>query len=76
MDELLTVLKELKPDVDFQQETHLIDEGILTSLDIMSLAMALDDTFDIELTPLDLIPENFQSAEALDALVKRLQAEN
>ncbi|MCR5724500.1 MAG: acyl carrier protein [Treponema sp.] len=73
MEELLKVLTELKPDVDFSTETGLIDNAILDSFDIVQLVTTLKETFDIDITPADIVPENFNSAEALWAMVERLQ---
>lgn len=75
MEELYQVLDELRPDVDFENETELVTGGILDSFDIVSLVAALNDAFDIEIKPNDLVPENFNSAEALWKMVKRLEDE-
>lgn len=73
MDELLEILEELRPDVDFEAETALIDNGVLDSFDIVSLVGELNDAFEIEIQPNDLIPENFNSVQAILALVEKLQ---
>ena len=73
MEELMEILEELRPDVDFEKETGLIAEGILDSFDIVSLVGELNEAFDIEIRPSDLIPENFNSAAAILALVEKLQ---
>ena len=75
MEELMEILEELRPDVDFENETLLIGNGILDSFDIVSLVTALNDAFDIEIKPNDLVPENFNSAAAILALVEKLQDE-
>lgn len=75
MEELLDILKGLKPGVDFENEKNLIDDRILDSLDVMNLTVELNDEFDIEITPLDILPENFQSVDAMFALITRLQDE-
>ena len=75
MNELMEILEELRPDVDFENETLLIGNGILDSFDIVSLVTALNDAFDIEIKPNDLGPENFNSAAAILALVEKLQDE-
>ena len=75
MEELMEILEELRPDVDFENETGLIDNGILDSFDIVSLVTALNDAFDIEIKPNNLVPENFNSAKAMLALVEELQDE-
>ncbi len=73
MDELLQILSEIKPDVDFNNETGLIDNAILDSFDIVQLIQELKDTFDIEISPAEIIPDNFNSAQAIWNMVERLQ---
>ena len=75
MDELMEILEELRPDVDFENETSLIDDGVLDSFDIVALVGELYDAFDIEIKPNNLVPENFNSAEAMMALIEQLQDE-
>jgi len=75
MEQLMEILENLRPDVDFENETALIDNGILDSFDIVSLVGELGDEFDIEIKPSDLIPANFNSAKAIWALVERLSEE-
>lgn len=69
-DTLLTLLSECCPGIDFAHETALIDDGLLESLDIITIASELMGNFDVELTVEDLIPENFNSLDALLALVE------
>ncbi len=73
MDELLKILQDVKPDVDFASEKGLVDNAVLDSFDIVQIIQQLKDTFDIEITPADIVPENFNSAESLWAMVERLQ---
>lgn len=75
MDELMQILEELRPDVDFENEIQLIADGILESFDIVALVGELNEEFDIEIKPNDLVPENFNSAEAMYALITKLQDE-
>ena len=65
MDQLMDILTEVNADVDFETCDTLIDDGILDSFDIVSIVGELNDTFDIEITPVDIVPENFNSAEAM-----------
>lgn len=76
MEELLDILKELHPDVDFETEEHLIDDGILDSLDIVSLISEISDAFDVTITAKDIVPDNFNSAQALYELIQRLEEED
>ena len=75
MEELLEILQELKPGVKFEGQTCLFDDGILDSLDVVSLVSEIDDAFDVEISVVDLRPENFNSVEAMMALIERLQEE-
>ena len=70
---LLEVLEDVKPDVDFKSSKCLIDDRILDSLDIVSIVSALNEEFDIQISIKDIVPENFNSVDALYSLVKRLQ---
>ncbi|WP_407400805.1 acyl carrier protein [Treponema sp.] len=73
MDQLISILSEIKPDVDFTTETGLIDNALLDSFDIVQIVGRLNEEFDIEITPKDIVPENFNSAEALWKMVESLQ---
>ena len=76
MEQLLEILEELHPDVDFNTEEHLIDSGIIDSMDIVSLITEISETFDVTITAKDIIVENFNSAKALYALIERLMDED
>ncbi len=75
MEELIKILDEVKPGTDWEKETDLIGNHILDSLKIVQLVGALNDEFDIEITPIDLVPENFKSADTIFAMIKRLEDE-
>ena len=66
------ILMDICPEVDFEKETKLISDGILASFDIVSIVAELGDEFDITIGPKDLIAENFNSLDAITALVKKL----
>ncbi len=73
MDELMEILEEMRPDVDFKAEKALIDDHLLDSFSIITLVSELEDHFDIEIDAAEMTPENFNSAEALWAMVQRIQ---
>lgn len=75
MDEILNLLKELHDDIDFETEDHLVDDRILDSFDVVTLVSEIDDRFDIRIPAEEIIPENFNSAEALYKLLERLVEE-
>ena len=74
MDKLMRILSELSSDIDFETEDALIDGGLLDSFDIVTLVAEIDDIFGIEIPAEALIPENFNSAKAIFALIQHLQA--
>jgi D-alanine--poly(phosphoribitol) ligase subunit 2 len=71
MEKILEILADIRPDIDFAQEKLLVADGILDSFDIVSIISELNDAFDINIRVNDLKPENFNSVEAIEALVKR-----
>ena len=73
MDKLIELLKGIRPDVDFENETELIDEGILDSFDVVSIISEIDDTFGVQIRINELEPENFNSAEAIWNLIVSLR---
>lgn len=75
MEELLSILKNMHPEVDFDAEDDLIGEGVLDSLDIVTLITEINNTFDVSIPAEEVIPENFNSAAALWALIERLDEE-
>ena len=75
MKELLEILEDIQPDADYETCTTLIDDGILDSFAILSIVGELEDAFDIKITPAEIIPENFNSAQALWAMVQKLQGD-
>lgn len=73
MDKLIELLKGIRPDVDFENETELIDDGILDSFDVVSIISEIDDAFGVQIRINELDPENFNSAEAIWSLIQRLK---
>lgn len=69
---IIGILEDLVDGVDFENETALIDNGILASLDIIQLIGALSDEYDVSIPATEIIPENFNSVAALCAMVERL----
>ena len=72
-EEVMEILTDIRGDVDFENEAKLIDDNILTSLDIVALVGEFNDVFDIEITVEDLVPENFNSVDAMIELIMAAQ---
>lgn len=75
MEALLNILNELHPEVDFETETSLIDDKVLDSFDIVTIVAEIDAEYDVQIPAVELTPENFNSAQALYALVEKLMDE-
>ncbi len=73
MEQLLELLKGVRPDVDFENETELIDDGILDSFDVVSIISEIDNQFGVQIRITELDPENFNSAEAIWNLIQELK---
>lgn len=73
MERVIEILKTLHPEVDYETETGLIDSRILDSFDLVTLVGELMDEFDVEIGAEHMLPENFNSAEAIYALVESLE---
>jgi acyl carrier protein len=73
MERLLVLLKGIRPDIDFENETSLIDDGYLDSFDVVSIISEIDDVFGVQIRINELDPENFNSAEAIWNLIQKLQ---
>lgn len=74
MEDLMELLKDIRPDIDFENETALIDDGILDSFDVVSIISEIDDKFGVQIRITELDPENFNSAEAIWKLIQELKA--
>ena len=72
MDEILDILNELELDVDLGLCDTLIDDGYLTSLDIVSIISELSEVFDVTIPAREIVPENFNSASAMYDMIQRL----
>ena len=72
---LIELLQDVKEDVDYETCTTLIDDHVLDSFDILSIISTLNDAYDISIPAAEIVPENFNSAQALHELVTRLADE-
>ncbi len=73
-EQIIEILTEICPGIDFETENALIDDGLIDSLDIVAVVTDLMDTFDVQLGVDDLTPENFNSVDAICQLIERAQS--
>jgi acyl carrier protein len=72
-EQLLALLDEIRPDVEFEKETKLIDDGILDSFDIISIVQEMNDTFGVKIKANELQPDNFNTVDAMIELIEKLK---
>lgn len=72
---IISLLEDIKDDIDFESCTTMIDDGLLSSLDIIQLIGALNDEFDISIPATEIVPANFNSVDSMVSMVKRLEDE-
>ncbi|MBE6990265.1 MAG: acyl carrier protein [Ruminococcaceae bacterium] len=70
-EEVLAVLKEVKPTKDLASRNDIIEGGYIDSFELMLLITTLNERFGIEITIDDMVPENFNSADSIAAMVER-----
>ena len=69
--EILEMLKEIRPEFDFEDSEDFVMDGLLDSFDIITLSNMLEEKYSITVDGLDIVPENFASLAAIEALVKK-----
>ena len=73
MEKLYEILKKIRPEVNYEKEKRLVDDGLLDSFDIVSIVSVLNDEFDIKIDVTDIYPDNFNSADAIWRLIEKYQ---
>lgn len=76
MERLLNILNEIKPGVDYENITTLVDDHYLDSLSILSLVAEIEDEFDVEIPTVEIVPVNFNSVSSIMALIEKLESDN
>lgn len=73
MEELLELLQEVLPNVDWEVEKSLVDDGVLDSIDIITIISEITDEYDIKISTDEMKAENFNSVEAIYEMIQTLQ---
>ena len=76
MEKIIEIIKGLKPGVEVNENTRLLDDHVIDSLAMISLVSELDDEFDVEISAKDIVPENFATVSAIQSLIERLEDED
>lgn len=70
-DTILKMLAELRPEFDYAESENFIEDGLLDSFDVISLTDMLEKAYNVSIDGMDIVPENYVSIEAIEALVRR-----
>ena len=76
MEKVLEILTDVRPDVDFMNETKLIEDGVIDSFDIIAIVSELNEEFDVQIPIDDLEPKHFNTVQAIYELIVKLQEED
>lgn len=71
MDKIYEILNDLRPEFDFKESKNFIEDGLLDSFDIVTLVSEIEEKFDIMIDALDIVPEKFESVDAIAELIKK-----
>lgn len=71
MDAIYEILEELRPEFNFKESEDFIEDGFLDSFDVISLVSEIEDKFDVLIDALDILPENFNTVEAIVTVIKK-----
>ncbi len=75
LEAIIDMLTDIEEDIDYETVTTLVDDRYLDSFDILSIISAIDEEFDVTVPAKDIVPDNFNSAQSILELVKRLADE-
>lgn len=72
--EITDMLMEIDDSIDYEEETHLVDDHLLDSFGIITLIADLDDRYGVSVNAAELVPENLNSVDAICEMVRKLKA--
>lgn len=71
MEKVLSILCKINPEINYKQEKYLVDQRLYDSVQITYLVAAICSEFEIEIEPQDMVPENFNSLDAIWGLIQK-----
>ena len=71
MKPIVEILKEIRPEFDFTASNDFMADGMLDSVDMVTLVATLDKTYGISIPGTDIVPENFQNIGTIEALLRK-----
>lgn len=70
-EKILAILKEIRPEFDFEESDNFVEDGYLDSFDIVTLVSELETAFDIVIDGLDVLPENFETVQDICNMINK-----
>lgn len=68
---IYAILEELRPEFDFKSSENFVEDGYLDSFDVVTLVAEIEEKFDILIDGLEVLPENFETVEAICELIRK-----
>ena len=75
MSKIESILKNIKPEVDFNKSQDFVEDGLLDSLELIELIEGIEEEYQIEIEPMDILPENFSSISQIEAVIVKAGGE-
>lgn len=75
MSKIESILKNIKPEVDFNKSQDFVEDGLLDSLELIELIEGIEEDYQIEIDPMDILPENFSSISQIEAVIVKAGGE-
>lgn len=70
-EKIFSMLKEIRPEFDFEESDNFVEDGYLDSFDIVTLVSELETAFGVVIDGLDVLPENFETVQAICNMVNK-----
>lgn len=71
--EILQLLQEVLPGIEFETSDRLVDDGILDSISITTIIGELSVEYGITIPYDAIVPENFNSVQMMARMVEQLK---
>lgn len=71
-EKILSILSDMRPDIEFETEEGLISDGLLESFDLIQLIATLENEFGVEIGNMNITKENFDSLDRIVSLIESL----
>lgn len=75
MNKIESILKNIKPEVDFNKSQDFVEDGLLDSLELIELIEGIEEEYQIEIDPMDILPENFSSISQIETVIVKAGGE-